>query len=356
MIAQLLHDCNYTLDQQYQYLLLYALHIIPFLGPYPDRDFLASTGDDPFNRLTINDAVTRLKNLDRGTNLNLELYRELTEALTLTDKEEAIANTKEECSRVFKAQHLLALDLKHDASMIVKAYWLPRVKSLVTGVSMSELMFNAVSKVDRAGLRAGALALVRDFMAESPLSTSSYFFSCDLIDPAEARYKIYVLESQVDFDAIRRHWTMGGRLKGEEIEKGLEILYQLWECLPLSTDQAGAAEVLNPDVEKSPEARTAVTRDPLALNYELRPGESEPQVKIYLPMRGLNDFAVADGMSRFFEGLGWAKYAEEYGGMAQGYLDLLHPGAELGGSGRFQSWLSFSYSARTGVYMTIYYH
>jgi tryptophan 7-dimethylallyltransferase len=52
----------------------------------------------------------------------------------------------------------------------------------------------------------------------------------------------------------------------------------------------------------------------IIFNFEFRHDDSLPRPKVYIPTRhyGGTDLAIAQGLSRFFHGLGWHQLADSY--------------------------------------------
>ncbi|KAB8233937.1 putative dimethylallyl tryptophan synthase [Aspergillus alliaceus] len=378
MLGKMLYDAKYSLCQQFEHLYLFGTHIIPMLGPFPTSrpglykcilgglgplefsqnwtkqqatvriafeptSAAASTGDDPCNRLMINEALNRLKQL--RPQVDLQLYHQLITSLTVTDEEQHYLSSRHELdSQPSKTQTILALDLK-GSDLSVKLYFYPLVKCAATGTPISQLAFSAIRKVDDGGVFRSPLAMIEDFLSGAPSTTSVCFVSCDLVAPSKTRFKLYVAEFQVDFARISDIWTLGGRLGDEETLTGLSMLRELWGSL-------GIPEGLRSFPERPTQAGDSADKVALLFNLEIQPHKSLPQPKAYLPLTGINDEVIARTITHIFEKWGWSEHSKSYTENLESY----RPEIDLKRSTDFQAWLSFSYSKITGPYLTIYYH
>ncbi|KAH8435111.1 uncharacterized protein LDX57_012740 [Aspergillus melleus] len=328
MLARMLSAANYDVHQQYKYLLLYALHVVPMIGPFPCPDrpqlyrspftgigalelsnnftrskttvrmgmepisYQATTGPDFFNRVKSGEMLSRLK--QAGVNVDLTLYHQLIHRLTLSDEEVgAFLNGNDTMKLPFKSQTVVALDFG-EKDAVVKLYLLPMLKSQATGVPCSELIFSAVKSVDTDGLFQDSLAVLEDYCVKLPPSASVYWTCFDLLNPKASRFKVYLLDTQVDFQRVTDLWMLGGRLTSPEDAKGLELLRELWEALNISgVVRQSAADPGQPD--KTRESMY------LSANYELQPSRSLQQPKIYLRLARMNDMSIAKAISSFIE-------------------------------------------------------
>ncbi|RHZ48762.1 hypothetical protein CDV55_101306 [Aspergillus turcosus] len=337
-LGKLLRDAKYDLCQQFQYLYLFGMHIIPMLGPFPtDRPGLyrsvlgglgslefsqnftqsqrtvriafeptshaASTGEDPCNRRMVNEALSRLKSL--SPQMDLQLYYQLITELTLTDEEERILSNRNELeTQPGKTQSILALDLK-GGDIAVKLYLYPGLKSAATGAPILQIVFNSVRKVDHKGAFSDSLALIEDFLRTAPPSISVHFLSCDLVALRNMRFKIYIAEFQVDFKRITDIWTLGGKLQDQETLTGLRMLRELWEALKI------------PEGKRSQVERPTMPGDPphllpLLFNFEIQPHKPLPQLKVYFPLTGINDMTIATSLTQLFSRWEWSEPAQCY--------------------------------------------
>ncbi|KAB8204887.1 aromatic prenyltransferase [Aspergillus parasiticus] len=379
MLGKLLSQCKNSVHQQYQYLCLYALHIIPFLGPWPDiqrsklyksvlsglgplefsqnftktgktvrmgfepTTFIASTSHDVCNRYALGEALNRFKQLD--IKLDLQLYHQLVNEVSLTDQEEDILRGRgmleEEPA---KSQTLLALDFDND-DVTVKLYLYPQLKSLATDIPRAQLMFNAVRSMDKTGAFSESLDMIEEYFDSVRATTAPYWISCDLVEPHKTRFKIYIALFQVNIENAVSMWTLGNRITDRETLTGLAMVRDLWNSFDTCD---GLREQKNRPGNPGDPANII----PMLFNLEILPGRTYPQPKIYFPTTGMNDLDVAKVMVEFFERHGLHEHAQSYIDNLASYV----PHLDLNDCTDLQAWISFSYSDATGPYITVYYH
>ncbi|KAK1146213.1 hypothetical protein N8T08_003303 [Aspergillus melleus] len=190
MLARILLAANHDIHQQYRYLLLYALHVVPMIGPFPSIGaqhnftrskamvrvgmepigYRATTGPGFFNRVKSGEMLSRLK--QAGVNVYLTLYHQLIHQLTLSDEEVAAFLDRNDAIMLpFKSQTVVALEFGEEGA-VLKLYLLPMLKSQGTGLPCSELIFSAVKSVDT----------------------------------------VYLLDTHVDFQRVTDLWTLDEKL------------------------------------------------------------------------------------------------------------------------------------------------
>ncbi|KAE8153507.1 aromatic prenyltransferase [Aspergillus avenaceus] len=380
MLAKLFSQCGYSLDQQYQYLCMYGLNIIPFLGPWPHpgrpeifrsvlsglgtiemsqnftksgrtvrlgiepASFAASTGRDIYNRHAIGDALLHWKQL--GIKIDLTMYHELVSEITLTDEdEEALRKNNTWGKQPDKTQNLLGLDFKGD-DVVFKMYFYPQMKSLATGISRAQLLWNAVRKVDKDGRYKEALSMVEDYFNSVPEDVvTPYWTSCDLIEPHLTRFKFYISLFQVDLEHAMDLWTLGGRISSPESIATFALVRELWEALGV---QDGLRKLGNYPLEVDIAANVV----PMLFNIEIIPGNAIPRVKAYFSTTGMNDLEVAQVVTEFLRRHGMEKHAESYVANLVSYV----PWIDLNNVTTLQAWVSLAYTEKEGLYVSLYYH
>ncbi|RAH64220.1 aromatic prenyltransferase, partial [Aspergillus aculeatinus CBS 121060] len=396
VLARMLHNADYEIHKQYQYLAFFAQHVVPALGPSPANprpnlyrgvfnlefsqnfqesgciirlaflplNYLAGVpGKDPFNRLSTPEVLARYAQVD-GIDLDLQLYQQLVSDLTLNKKEEDhLLSTKSPLPPVFRTQSGIALDLRKEGKMTVKLYTFVVGKSMATATPASTLALDAVRKVDQgAASRFDAgMQPIQAFLDEEqgtpdamiPASPTSFHprgmiqFGCDLVDLARTRFKFYIHDYIVNTDRLAELWTLGGRLRERDcpgIEKGLKILHELWSILQVR-------EGYHLPFACAPKAGERGSVQFLIVNYEIHPGDPWPVPKVYFPLFGMTEDAVIDAVVAFFERLGWAQQARVY----RENMVACFPTRDLEKTTDIQVWLSFSYSPKKGPYTTVYY-
>ncbi|PYH43021.1 putative dimethylallyl tryptophan synthase [Aspergillus saccharolyticus JOP 1030-1] len=407
VLAQMLSNADYNVDKQYQYLTFLAHHVIPALGPSPESprynlyrgvfdlefsqnfqqsgciirlafipaSYLASVpGKDPFNRLSAPELLAKFAKVD-GIEMDLRLYQQLAGDLALTKQEEGRLSRKSPLPPIFNTQTGIALDLRKEGKMTVKLYTFLMGKSMATATPVSTLALDAIKKIDRGtNLFQAGLQPIEAFLDASEGTPDQMAFACptslnprgmiqvgtDLVDISRTRFKLYLHECMLNVDRLAELWTLGGRLREREcpgIERGLEVLRQLWDILQIHEGYhfpiAYATNAADSSItEQNGNIPTAAGQPKfLILNYEIHPSDPCPVPKVYFPLFGMTENTVIDAMVAFFERIGWTDHASISADMDS----LLSPALDLDQATDVQFWLSFSYSAKTGPYTTVYY-
>ncbi|GFF55211.1 putative dimethylallyl tryptophan synthase [Aspergillus udagawae] len=378
MFCRMLSDGKYNIDLQYRYLCLYSQLVVPSLGPFTtsgnDSDFYkctlggygpvelsqnfqasgstvriafeptshaASMGADICNRQAVHVFLSNLKLLDASA-VNLYLHHSLNNQLTLTDAEEEQLTPEDLAKFEVRTQNLIALDFTK-SGIIAKEYFLPIVKSLVTGQSVARICLDAVRNSTSDPSLSNLCQLIEDHIEQS--ETPAAFLACDLVDPSATRYKVYIHDSDVVLSRAENHWTLGGKLQGDDIARGLEIFRELWMGLGIIEGR------------RNPPGTSAKHGDPSSLlplmyNYEMKPGDHSLKPQLYMPLTGIPEMQVASALTAFFDKHGMQDQARTFTENLKSY----YTDCDLSNATRKQAWLSFSYTAQKGPYLSIYYH
>lgn len=343
MLGRMLANGNYTIHQQYEYMCLFAHVIVPKLGPFPGgRDtykcllggtgsvelsqnvqklglttriafeptsYIASTGVDPLNRHTVHATLAELRTIGSAS-IDMELHHMLVNDLTLTDREERLMSPEEILKTAWKTQILLALDLT-TKGITVKEYFYPALKAAVTGTTVAKLCFSAIRKVDKQGFFDAPSKAIESYM-QTQNQTDLYFLSCDLVDPAETRFKLYIMELDMRLAKVEEHWTMGGVLTDDETVIGLKMLRELWV-------EFGIIEGMRKEPERPSLPGDPDTIVPFIMNYEMNPREALPKPKFYFPLVGISELKIANVLTAFFERYDMPEQAAVYRNNLQTY-------------------------------------
>ncbi|PLB52028.1 putative dimethylallyl tryptophan synthase [Aspergillus steynii IBT 23096] len=368
----LLNQCGYEVHEQYHYLCFYHKHIVPVLGSfirpgnspdhlscftpegYPfelsvnfqeDRSILrlgcgpvgpfAGTEHDPLNKFMTRELLAKAAQIDPAIDLRWFDYFE-SQFILPTEQARTVS---EHVVRHGRQTSQLAFDLKN-GGVVAKAYVFVLPKSIATGVPTVTLALNAIEGLADADF-GSSLALLREYLLPGPDSDAPrsevMLIGVDCVEPQSSRLKLYLVNTHLCLENMRAFWTLGGRLSDSTTMKGLEIAENLWNLLGLSDTVYETV-----DVDKLP----------LTFNYELKEKEQAPKPQLYLPVQGKGDEFVADALTEFFKFLDWQGFACRY------KQDLISnfPCRDLKGSTAVQRWIAFSFTERTGVYLTIYFH
>ncbi|PYH49498.1 dimethylallyl tryptophan synthase [Aspergillus saccharolyticus JOP 1030-1] len=382
MFAAMLAGADYDVHAQYKFLCLHREVIIPALGPYPETGQamhwkshltryglpfelsfnysnsrlrfafeplgpLTGTPEDPFNTRAIRPVLHDLQAMVPG--LDLAWFEHFTQALVVSDEDAHTllekAHHQDHPIPVFKTQNKLAADLEPSGALVLKTYIYPRIKSLATGTPKETLMFDAITAADTEGRVSTPLAILKEFVAERAPTLLGHFLSCDLVQPADSRIKVYFMERQLSLASLEGIWTLNGRRNDPETLEGLDALRELWHLLPVTEGLCPLPDCFY-EPGTSPQEQL-----PFIINFTLLPKSPLPEPQIYFPAFGHNDRAVAQGLATFFHRRGW-------GGMAQSYVSDLasyYPEVDWDTATHLQAWISFSYKRRK-PYLSVYLH
>ncbi|KAL4889778.1 aromatic prenyltransferase [Aspergillus ambiguus] len=331
LMARFLEVCEYDLNEQYGYLFFLRQVVIPALGPYPPlrRSFLntakiglelsvnyensghptfrmtidptsADSGNrmDPFNVRTVDKIVDKLATM-KLEGFDTVLHHRFMDEFIISDKQaETIYNDTTANERITTA--MLAFDFKGG-----------NMASRASGTCIYGMLRRALSRLDDRMANLSATTLVMEYLEANNHLHEIVFFAWDLVD-------------DLSLAKTRDLWTLGGKLTGSDIEKGFELVEQLWNILNMG--------------QRKPWL-------PFLVNYEIKPGQDQPIPKLYFPVDDGNDLEVAQAIARWFQVLGWHDRANMY----VDNVRYLHRTSGL------QTWVVFSFK-ETDPYTTIYYH
>ena len=338
MFAAMMEGNNYDVHAQYQFLCIHREFVIPALGPYPTKgnpmhwkstltrfglpfelslNFtkslvrfafeplgpLTGTDQDPLNVKAIGPVLQQFAKV--LPNLDLEWFNHFVKHLVVTNEDIKVLRDNDIPIPVFKTQNKLAVDLGPNGDVLLKTYIYPRIKAMAANRPKEQLMFDAIRKADPGGRLAEPLSVLEEFMG-SRSTLIAHFLSCDLVKPSESRIKLYCFELQLDFETISAIWTLDGRRTDPETLAGLEWLKDLWELLPIAKGRASLPDCFY-ELGDSPEEHL-----PFIINFALYPNKPLPEPQIYFSAFGKNDKQIADGLSTFFDRVGWSSLAKSY--------------------------------------------
>nr|AGC83577.1 prenyltransferase [Aspergillus versicolor] len=379
LCSRFLEAGQYGLHQQYQFMFFFMHHLIPALGPYPQKwrstisrsglpiefslnfqkgshrllrigfepvNFLSGSSQDPFNRIPIADLLAQLARLQlRG--FDTQCFQQLLTRFQLSLDE---VRQLPPDDQPLKSQGAFGFDFNPDGAILVKGYVFPYLKAKAAGVPVATLIAESVRAIDADRNQfMHAFSLINDYMQESTGYNEYTFLSCDLVEMSRQRVKIYGAHTEVTWAKIAEMWTLGGRLIEEpEIMEGLARLKQIWSLLQIGE----GSRAFKGGFDYGKASATDQIPSPIIWNYEISPGSSFPVPKFYLPVHGENDLRVARSLAQFWDSLGWSEHACAYPDM----LQQLYPDLDVSRTSRLQSWISYSYTAKKGVYMSVYFH
>ncbi|KAK6820188.1 hypothetical protein RU639_007485 [Aspergillus parasiticus] len=404
ILSRLLISSNYDIHVQYKYLSLYKELVLPALGPYATQkkgsDVIATrwrsgmvlTGLPIEFSYNITNAVVRVGvepvGIDGGTEKNpyntaaiweyleaisrlslsvdLTRFHEFAAELVLTPAEESFLISKPHLFQSpWKTQTITAMDLQRSGDILLKGYFYPQMKSVVTGISTEKLLIDAIRKVDRAGRFDTQVTNLEQYMesrrkegAAIPGYSSTadetfekcsffpYFLACDLVEPAKSRIKFYAGERHVDLSTVEDIWTFSGRRTDPDTLAGMDMLKRLWSFLPV---REGLCPMPADFCELGKPAEGFQV--PMMFHFNLDGLTPYPEPQMYICVFGINSRHVIDGLTEFMRSVGWKDMATHYKANFLGN----YPAEDFDAAAHLCAYISFSYK-NGGAYVTLYNH
>lgn len=187
-----------------------------------------------------------------------------------------------------------------------KVYFMPVMKWIKTGISTTDLVFDAARKCNgKHGSFDSPIALLDDYLRSFPPERMPVveMVAIDCVDSPGARIKCYLRTGVNTLAKAKFQYTLGGRLFGEAIEEGLKALESLW---PILFQLEGENDI---------EDREVFT----AGNYcgcaiEMKSTLAVPETKLHIPVRKIQgtDGQLCKSLSAWFEQRGHREFAAAY--------------------------------------------
>lgn len=176
------------------------------------------------------------------------------------------------------SKEFYAFDLSEDG-IVGKAYFFPGFKARSIEQSNFDVVLGAIHTAPGSSPeKLEALNMFREYVynPSSPLLEMD-MLAIDLVDPTESRFKIYFRVRDTSFACVKETMTLGNRIQKPGLERGIEVLRQLYHTLLRGgEDEVGDRAQLPPN-----DHRTAG----ILYNVEFKYGSKSPKVKAYLPVR-----------------------------------------------------------------------
>ncbi|KAK1725543.1 aromatic prenyltransferase, partial [Colletotrichum acutatum] len=171
------------------------------------------------------------------------------------------------------------LESEENATISMKAYLFPQLKVLATGrslVDITESVTTRLAEGDRAMLTAWEL-LKTYLISQGEDNINIYFLAIDCLALSmKPRFKVYVHTHANSLASARDVFTLGGRLPASSAD----FLPQVWPSL-MDLEDVSPAEMES--LEKplnQPDSKYCG----LCFAFEMMPGKTVPQVKMYVPI------------------------------------------------------------------------
>ncbi|RAL13170.1 aromatic prenyltransferase [Aspergillus homomorphus CBS 101889] len=330
LLAELLHDAEYTQDRQRDVLRLFGGGAVPFLGLEREsgapgwKSFMTDdhhpielswdwhTGQQAptvrFSIEPVSRAAATMKDPENWSGdrqfrqvlprilpaMNTQWLRHFDQALSPAVPPEGFMEGHP--SKIF-----YAFDLE-EADQTGKVYYFPGFEARATHQTNLDVLVRAIQTAPRCSDSAphhlsAALGLFQAFVRDpstAPLELD--MMAIDLVDPAQSRIKIYFRSRETSFASVRRTMSLGGKVSDPWLQPGLRNLKRLWDNV---LDQGDVPE------EGALRGTTSTHRTAgMLYNVEFRLGSETPKVKIYIPVRhyARSDWQVFTGLREYLRG------------------------------------------------------
>ncbi|GJJ14770.1 hypothetical protein Clacol_009038 [Clathrus columnatus] len=364
IFAQIMRRSSYPLDRQYEYLLFYYFSLIPELGPAPHlesksgspvqitkptfRSYMTddhtpveiswqtNESGDVVARFSIDPIITQ----SRGMGVDFDLFEKLSAsdviapgldlewcrvcAKTLTVSSISLDNVNKIAE--YPSQFFIGFDCCL-RGIVLKAYFMPEVRSKLSGVSKVDLVSQCVQELS---MTADPRGYYPSDLKEPWSKVTSFFESLgeeqlpnipliavDCLPAKQNRLKVYCRTPLATLFNLRRYLFFG-RLEvidsNPTLQRGLTQIELIWN-------------LLFPNITEDVEPLTNHPNHPtggLLFYYEIRGGQGDPFPKVYIPVRHLcpNDAHIVEALSAFYERTGNDKAAKAYKDDIQEILKL----------------------------------
>jgi DMATS type aromatic prenyltransferase len=385
--ASLLETSEYSGQEQLYYLRWFYENILPALGPRPvdgksnypawithDGSCLefslnwkqteakqtirfsfepvteqAGTNADPLNQRAAGIHLTRLAN--HIPDADLGRFQALRAAMSVPHEsaDEIIARNPPGSPL---STTWLACDLERGGGIVAKSYYLPHLKAVHTGIPTKSIVFDAMRACNGAfGVYDSGISPINEYLEsfkQGPAPMVVLLSNDCVPDSQSSRLKVYVFSGANTLSHARDMFNLGGRLSGTATEEGLRAIEDFW-CHLFGLDQnepASADQVVLPDAAH------------FICVYEVRPtpgpGDAPNiEVKLHLPSWHMDktDAERSELLSAWFERHGAHGLASRY----KQDLELAFPRSNSGRDRATHTWISVTWTEKSGLYMTMYY-
>ncbi|KAK1589822.1 tryptophan dimethylallyltransferase-domain-containing protein [Colletotrichum navitas] len=377
--SMLAYAGRYTLEEQESHKAWYATQVTPIFGPRPSEgnpDPIFTHDSSPCHisinwcsktKPTVRSGMTRPHDvfnsqafvdelrtaIETSHEPDLTLFDALAKSLFVHDPQE-VAKVK---AVVPLHLHTLIPNIAIAWDLVgpikkLKLYHNPQAKKLATGRTGNEIVISSIRALAKDGydFTEAMDILERYVMKLNAEQLELIIIGLDAADPnlPTTRVKPYGIVSEANsWETVKNIYTLGGQVVNEERMKGLEILHSIWDLM-----RCHRGDPLPDDYHK-PKNDASSTRGVLTPSFEVAPGQTVPNVKLYLSQWqfGKSDREIAECTVEIFRKLGWQREADSYFDFLRDafpYVDLDKPPA-------IHEFVSFAYNDTNGVYFTIYF-
>ncbi|KAI4593715.1 hypothetical protein KJ359_008994 [Pestalotiopsis sp. 9143b] len=267
------------------------------IGPH------AGTAKDPFNQDEPTVVMSRLLHHNKGP-IDGQLWDFFVKQLHV-DAKHAHSIVARMAPNEHMTTNTISFDLvgQHPSP---KVYFYTIPISLLKDTPAGEIMTDLIPELSMN--LAPSFDQVRDFVFDYKRQRDNEnilrleLISFDAVAPTESRLKVYLRTKETCRARVNEVYTLGDRLRGPEIDAGVELIRCFYEhVLGVSGDA---------DDLPTSQHRTAG----IIFNMELAHDRAAPVPKVYVPVRhyGGTDLRIAQSLSGFFRACGLSDLADTY--------------------------------------------
>ena len=161
--------------------------------------------------------------------------------------------------------------------MALKTYFLPHIRSQMTGVPVMDLVTSTINDLGMAFPWSKATSYFATLPAE--LKVQPTIVAVDCVSDTNNRFKVYVRTQATNLSALCDMLTLGGQLEGPAIDATVNTLRDLWHAL------------FGPISDETPVKHKRSNNGPTGFlfYYEMAIGSAFPIPKIYIPAARFSD-------------------------------------------------------------------
>ncbi|KAJ9483825.1 hypothetical protein VN97_g9567 [Penicillium thymicola] len=325
VIGLSLSQTGYSINAQYQNLLLVYSILIPYLGPFPNANrsnvtwedsyvtraaaidvsvnyqrrskpsyriafepigVYAGTESDPSNECALAGLLQELAHVQPG--IDFTLFENLRHKLVMDNRQ--VRQHWDRISHLLcKSQGGIGLDF-HESSFTVKLYLGAFIKSVATGTDWRDITFDGLKNLPNHGGLNPNLSKVKEYVSSTKhqLLDAETFVAFDSHSP-QSRIKFYTGAYLTSLADVYDFWTLGGSLHGPDVEEGFAIVKKMWNLIYPQTLPGG------------------IRRESMKVgfNWEMSPAAGSLAPKAYFLVHNDCDESVSKAILGLFGELGW---------------------------------------------------
>ncbi|KAH7323174.1 aromatic prenyltransferase [Stachybotrys elegans] len=314
------------------------------------------TAADPLNQKAADDFLTKMLGSKDVPGLDLTRFHLFLNESNAPEDHAADIIAKSPPNRPL-TRVLIAFDMEPGSDIVAKAYFLPGLKSIHTGIPVKSIVFDAIRKCDGPWGTYNASvdkfdSYLKSFDTSKSEAPQVFMFSNDCVaDTASSRIKIYTDAAISKLADAQDVFSLGGAIGGTSMAEGLKAIAEFW-CHLFGLD-ASDPSVRDKDVLPSSRGKGVFV-------FEMRPaqeGQAVPDIEVKMHMPGSwlgeTDAEISQVLSGWFAKYGHGTLADRY----EPDLSAAFPKHRLdsGNGGLAHTWISLTWAPKTGLYMTMYY-